>query len=30
MADGCMLMNQLRQREGMQHVPAIAITGYSD
>jgi two-component system CheB/CheR fusion protein len=27
--DGCALVSELRQREGMQHVPAIAITGYS-
>ena len=27
--DGCTLVTQLRQREGMEQLPAIAITGYS-
>jgi two-component system CheB/CheR fusion protein len=27
--DSCALVGELRQREGMQQVPAIAITGYS-
>jgi two-component system, chemotaxis family, CheB/CheR fusion protein len=28
--DGCALLDQLRKREGREHFPAIAVTGYSE